>query len=383
MDESVRSRLRSLIFLAIGVFGMSYALAIHESTYTNFLVDELDIDAFQVGALESIREIPGLLSAFILGSLLRFPEALLAGLFLLIFSFGMGGVSMVNSWIQVVLWSVVWSVGFHSWSPLSRSITLGLSDPRKEGKRLGQINSVSSIAGMTALASVAMLSTFLALQYRAFFVLAGIISAIGGLMTFRIPPTVTTFKKPRLVFRGQYSVYYVLNFLEGARRQIFLTFAPFALVKVYGLDVATMALLMFVSRFLTVLSSPYLGKLVDRTGPRTMLTISYILMIGDFLGYAYIRNITVLLMLYVLNSFLMIVSLISRTTYINDISPLTDLTPSLAMGQTMDHVAAVILPVTAGIFWGIFGYEATFFIGVAVATCLLMTAQKIKTANSG
>ena len=148
MDESVRSRLRSLIFLAFSVFGMSYALAIHESTCTNFLVDDLDINAFQMGALESIREIPGLLSAFILGSLLRFPEALLAGLFLLIFSFGMGGVSTVNSWIQVVLWSVVWSVGFHSWSPLSRSITLGLSDPRKEGKRLGQINSVSSIAGI-------------------------------------------------------------------------------------------------------------------------------------------------------------------------------------------------------------------------------------------
>ncbi len=109
-----------------------------------------------------------------------------------------------------------------------------------------------------------------------------------------------------------------------------------------------------------------------------MLTISYILLIGDFLGYAYIRDVSVLLILYVLNTVLMIVSLISRTTYINEISPISDLTPSLAMGQTMDHIAAVILPLTAGGLWGVFGYEATFLIGVAVAIGLLITASKIR-----
>jgi len=378
----VSSRSRSLLFLVIGVFGMNFALAIYESTYTNFLVNDLHIDAFQIGAMESIREVPGLLSAFILGSILRFPEPLLAGSFLLIFGLGIGGVSTVNGWIQVVFWSLVWSVGFHSWSPISSSITLSLSDLKEEGKRLGQMNSVSSIAGMIAMASVMIFSSFFAMQYRLFFVLAGLISAFGGLLTFRIPATAKAFKKTRFVLRGRYSVYYVLNFLEGARRQIFLTFAPFALVKVYGLNITTIALLMFVSRVLSFLSSPYLGKLVDRVGPRTVLTLSYILMIGDFLGYAYIRDVSVLLVLYVLNSILMIVSLISRTTYINEISSLTDLTPSLAMGQTMDHVAAVILPLTAGMFWGIFGYEATFFVGVAVAVCQLITTQKIRSART-
>lgn len=382
MRALVSSRVRSLVFLAIGVFGMNFALAIYESTYTNFLINDLDINAFQLGALESIREIPGLLSVFILGSILRFPEPLLAGSFLLIFSLGIGGVSTVSSWIQVVLWSVVWSIGFHSWSPLSSSITLDLSDLKEEGKRLGQINSVSSIAGMAAMASVVIFSSIFAMQYRLFFILAGFISVIGGLITFRIPPAAKTFTKTRFVFRSRYRVYYVLNFLEGARRQIFLTFAPFALVKVYGLNITMIALLMFASRSLTFLSSPYLGKLVDRIGPRTMLTLSYIFVIGDFFGYAYIRNVSVLLVLYVLNSILMNVSVISRTTYINEICSLADLTPSLAMGQTMDHVAAVILPLTAGIFWGILGYEATFLVGAAVACCLLITALRIRLAHS-
>lgn len=377
MRLSVSSRLRSFIYLAFGVFGINFALAIYSSTYTNFLVSNLNIDAFQIGALESIREVPGLLSAFILGLMLRFSLSSLAGSFLLVFSLGIGGVSTVDSWIQVVLWCVVWSIGFHSWGPLSSSITLGLSEQNKEGKRLGQMNSVSSVAGVTAMASVAIFSSLFAMRYRLFFIVAGFFSIIGGLMAFRIPRTAKTFQKTRFVFKGRYWVYYVLNFLEGARRQMFLTFAPFALVRVYGLDVTVIALLMLVSRGLTFVSSPYLGRLVDSVGPRTTLTLSYILMIGDFLGYAFIRNVSVLLVLYVLNSVLMITSSISRTTYINRIASSPDLTPSLAMGQTMDHVAAVILPLTGGILWGILGYEATFFIGVAVAICLLITAQKI------
>jgi len=378
---SASGRLRSLILLAFGVFGVSFALGIYESTYTNFLVGDLNIDAFQIGAMESIREIPGLLSAVTVGSMLRFPQPLLAGFSLLVFSFGIGGFSTVDSWGQAVLWSLTWSIGFHSWSPLSSSITLGLSDQKKEGKRLGQISSVASVAGMIAMGSVTIFSSLVAMQYRMFFVAAGLVSAIGGLMVFRVPRTAKTLEKARLVFRRRYGVYYTLSFLEGARRQIFLTFAPFALVKVFGLDVTMVALLMFVSRALTFLSSPYLGKLVDRVGPRTMLKLSYILMIGDLLGYAYVRNVPLLLALYLLNSVLMIISMISRTTYINGISSSDDLTPSLAMGQTMDHVAAVTLPLTGGVLWEIFGYEATFLIGVVVAACLLFVAQRMQVSG--
>jgi MFS family permease len=330
-----------------------------------------------IGALESIREVPGLLSAFILGSILHFPPSLLAGSFLLIFSFGIGGISTVNSWIQVVLWLIIWSIGFHSWVPLSSSITLSLSETEEEGKRLGQINSISSIAAIIAMVAVMIFSSIVEMQYRLFFIIAGSISLIGGLMVFKIPSPKKTFNKTRFVFRRRYSIFYVISFFEGARRQMFVTFAPFALVKIYGLDVTTMALVMVIGRAITFLSSPYLGRLIDRVGPKTMLTISYILMIVNFLGYALIHDVLVLLPLYILNTILMIISRISRTTYINEIAPITDLTPSLAMGQTMEHIAAVIMPFTGGIIWGIFGYEVTFFIGVACATCLLVTARKI------
>lgn len=375
------SQRRSLIYLAAGFFCINFALAIYQSTSKNFFVNELNFDAFQIGALESIREVPGLLSAFILGSILQFPHSLLAGAFLLIFSFGIGGVSTVSGWIQVVPWLLIWSIGFHSWVPLSSSMTLSLSETEKEGKRLGQINSIAAIAAIIAMAAVMVFSSILEMQYRLFFIIAGTISVFGGLLVFKIPSTKKAFNKTRFVFRRRYSVFYVLSFFEGARRQMFVTFAPFALVKIYGLDVTAMALIMVIGRVITFLSSPYVGKLIDRVGPKTMLTLSYILMIVAFLGYALIHNVLVLIPLYILNSVLMIISRISRTTYINEIAPITDLIPSLAMGQTVEHIAAVIMPFTGGIIWGIFGYEVTFFIGVACAVCLLLFARKIDVKN--
>ncbi|MCD6529432.1 MFS transporter [Candidatus Bathyarchaeota archaeon] len=372
------NRLRSLVFLAFGVFSLNFAFAIYGSTYTNFLVNELGIEALQIGVLESIREVPGLLTAFILGPMLRFTQPFLASLFLIVFGLGMCGVSTVSDWVQVVFWSFIWSVGFHCWNPIRSSMTLGLSERSREGKRLGQMNSVASIAGMVAMAFVAVFSSLTAMKYRLFFIIGGLTSIAGSLVVLRVKLKHETSTRTRLVFRRRYTIYYTLNFLEGARRQIFLTFAPFALVKVYGLNVTVIALLMFVSRFLTFFSSPYVGKIVDRVGPRLTLTVSYVLMIGDFLGFAYIHDVHFLLFLYLLNSILMVVSYISQTTYVNELSSTMDLVPSLAMGQTMNHIAAVTLPLTGGIMWNVFGYEATFFIGVAVALCSLITTQGIR-----
>jgi MFS family permease len=328
-----------------------------------------------IGALESIREIPGLLSALLLGSVLHFPENILASLFLMIFGFGIGGVSTANSWFQIVLWSIIWSVGFHSWSPLSSSMVLSLSKKEEKGKRLGEINSISAIASMLAMASVALFSTFFSIQYRSFFLIAGIISFIPSFLIFKISKYKKSFEKVRFVFKREHRIYYILNFLEGARRQIFLTFAPLALIEIFNLDVGAIALLMLVSKAATFFSSPFIGKIIDRIGSYKMLTFSYIFMIIDLFGYVFIRNAQILIVLYVINSFLMTISMISRTTYISNLASIANLAPSLAMGQTMDHVAAVILPLTGGFFWQNFGYEATFLIGVAVAILLLFTAQ--------
>ena len=372
---------RALVFLAAGVFGLNFGFAAYQSTYTNFFVGNLGIDAFQMGALESLRELPGFLTAFILGSTLSFSPPLLAGFFALLFGFSIAGIATVTSWIQVALWLIMGSIGFHMWQPLQNSMAMDLAEPQKTGKRLGQINSVAAVASIAAMASVAILASFVDFQYRIFFIASGAIAFLFGLLVFKIPPTSRTIKKTRLVFKKRYRTYYLISFFEGARRQIFFTFSPFVLVKIFSLPVTTVSFTMFVSQALTLILAPYIGKTLDRIGPRTVLSISYILMIGDFLGYAYFRNIYVLLGLYALSSILMVVSVISLATYVNQLTDPMDLTPTLAMGQTIEHVAAVAMPLAGGILWDFFGYQTTFLIGTATAGCLLLAAQKIRTAR--
>jgi MFS family permease len=53
------------------------------------------------------------------------------------------------------------------------------------------------------------------------------------------------------------------------------------------------------------------------------------------------------------------------------------LMPSLAMGQTMNHVAAVAIPVAGGLLWTRFGFHAPFWAGVIAAVISLILTQFI------
>ncbi len=376
-NNNATSLSRGLVFLAIGAFGLNVGLAVYQSTYTNFLVSDLNISAFQIGVMESVREIPGFLTVFILGSIMSFSQPLLAGISVLVFGLGIAGISVAGNWVEVTMWLVVWSVGFHCWTPLRSSIAMYLGEPRQEGKRMGQIYSVASIASITAIASVAIIAGLVKVEYRLFFVAAGLVAVFCGIFLFKTPSKRGVFKPVRFVVKRRYITYYVLSFLEGARRQIFSTFALFVLVKIFSQDLTIIAITLFVSQVLTFVSSPYVGRLLDRIGPKVVLTTNYVLMIGNFLVYAYVRNVLLLLAVYTLSSVLISISMISLVVYVGKTSPPEDVTPSLAMGQTIEHTAAVILPLTGGILWGLFGYEATFLIGAVVALSLLLLVQRI------
>ena len=65
------------------------------------------------------------------------------------------------------------------------------------------------------------------------------------------------------------------------------------------------------------------------------------------------------------------------TTNVNKIASDEDLKPTLSMGVTMNHVAAVIAPVTGGLVWHYFGYQVIFFAGAALAFISLLVSQGI------
>jgi predicted MFS family arabinose efflux permease len=120
---------------------------------------------------------------------------------------------------------------------------------------------------------------------------------------------------------------------------------------------------------------PIVGKLIDRIGERKILLASYSSLIMVFVCYATIRHAPILCALYCLDN-LFYLSTTCLTTYIQKIAALEDLMPTLSLGVTLNHTAAVVVPLIGGFLWASLGYPVTFFGGaVVVFISLLMAAR--------
>jgi predicted MFS family arabinose efflux permease len=147
-----------------------------------------------------------------------------------------------------------------------------------------------------------------------------------------------------------------------------MTFAVFLLVKVYHLDVQHITALLIFNSLVTTLATPVIGRLIDRYGERRLLALNYACLIFLFAGYALVHNLIVLGVLYCVDNAFFAFSL-GINSYLGRIAPPEDVTPSLVMGSTVNHIAAVGVPVVGGLLWSTVGYQVTFLAGAA--TCLL------------
>jgi MFS family permease len=176
------------------------------------------------------------------------------------------------------------------------------------------------------------------------------------------------------VFQRRYGLFYALNFLQGLRKQMFITFAIFALVKIHGMPVHTTMILVLINQTLITLTAPTMGKFVDKYGERLMLSCSYVGLALVFFGYAVVTHRPSLYVLYCIDNIIFFGG-IALTTYLHKIAPEEDLKPSLAMGVTMNHVAAVAAPLVGGLAWHYFGYQVIFFTGSILAVISLIVSQ--------
>ena len=359
----------------ITIFFADLGAGIQAASYPNFMVDQLQIRPEQLGVLESIREAPGFIIVIIAALTMHIAEPVLATAALLLNGLGMASVYLAGSVNALIAVSFVWSLSIHTWMPLNQSIGLATADDQSRGKRLGQMRSVSAFAQLTGLGLVALIAT-LGIGLREVFLLAGASIIVAGFVVSRIPRDLRKVDKPRLVFKRKYSLYYLLTFLEGCRRQVFITFAVFALVQVYHASVRQIAGLMIGINVINLLIAPLVGHWIDRFGERKVLTVNYASLIFIFLGYGLVTNLTALFGLYAADGVIFTLSL-AVTTYLDRIAERQDLMPSLAMGVTVNHFAAILVPVTGGLLWASFGYHVFFLAGAGIVAISLVVAQFI------
>lgn len=357
-------------------FLFSFGFGVYAGVFQNFLRDTLHAGPLQLGALESLREVPGLLAALTAGTLAALAEARVAALGLLITAVGIGLTGSVGDFSAVVAVSVFWSIGFHLWAAMAPAITLTLARGQEGGRHLGRMAAIGSLATPAALGLAWMMARFVPRSfYAVYFFVAGAAILGAAVLCTRLSTHAAGAPRARLIFRREYSLYYLLTFLEGCRRQIFHIFASYALIVVYKVPLPAMLALQFTNAILIAITAPAIGRVVDRQGERGPLTFYSIGLILVFLGYATLKSVGVLYALFLIDNVLFTFG-VGLTTYLHRIVRPNELTPCLAMGTTMNHIAAVTVPVTGAWLWAHYqNYQIPFWVGVALAIVALIATR--------
>jgi predicted MFS family arabinose efflux permease len=366
--------LRNWRLLAAVSFTVSFGFGIYLAVFQNFISERLGVVPSQLGILESLREVPGLLTAFVASALVAFAEPRLAMGALALSAIGIAATGQAPSFVVLVAFSVTWSVGMHLWFALQPSLTMSLTLRDGAGRGLGRMQRFVALANLLALALVTGIGN--RLDYALWFLIAGQAILFGALICRGISPDIGSTSRPRLSFHPRFRLYYLLTMLEGCRRQIFITFATYALVREYHTPVTVIGALMFVNHTVTLLGAPIVGAWTDRLGERRMLTVYYVAVAVIFAGYATVHNPHGLYVLYCLDSLFFLFS-VGLTTYLRRIAGSEDLTSSLMMGLTFNHVAAVAVPIAGGLVWERYGYENTFWVGVGIVALSLLLCRRL------
>jgi MFS family permease len=383
----MRDTKRLFSTLALANFFLYFGFNVWQAIFNNFAVEEIGVSASQIGIIQSLREVPGLMG-FVLGFLaLWFSEMRIMGLSVLLMGLGM----VVSGWAEglsiLILGAMVMSVGFHFFYPSNNSMVLMTVGKEEAPKVLGRLQSVSSFAAVIGTLVIWVFVDGVQLGsldipawgYRTtFFVTGGIVIA-GSFFSIRNGRRHGPQREKRkVIFRRDYWLYYLLTFMMGSRRHIFSTFAIFMLVQVHGISVRETALLFLVNSLISTLILPQLGSLVARFGERKVLTFNFLGLIGVFLGYAYVAYLPVLYALFVLDHVFFGFNLAVDSYFQKIAHSPQEITSNVSMAQTINHISALVVPVLGGILWERIAPSATFLAGVVIAVVSLVLVQFIR-----
>ncbi len=369
-EQQVR---RDWLLLACATIAFGFGFGINSGLTPNFTAEHLGIAREQLGLLESLREVPGLLTAGLVGLVAFLPRPRMAAVALVIFGIGIALTGQVSAYWPLVAVNVFWSIGLHIWLTVWPSLTLTLSSAGRHGQSLGLMNRYMAVALVGGLLLVRLLGA--GAGYAVPYVLGGVAIATGGWFVLRLTPEPGGQIQQRLVFRWRYWRYYGLALLDGGRRQVVQTFALLILVKEFSVPREQVAVLLVLNSILTMAVAPLVGHWTDRLGERRVLLAYYLLVAVLFTGYTQIEGTArvwavppavLFSILFAIDSLLFTAS-VGIQTYIRHTAPPEELSASLAMGLTWNHVAAVSVPITAGWIWQQYGYERIFACGIGMA----------------
>ena len=345
----------------------------------NFAVEWANLDGNHMGVIQSVREIPGFLALLAVWVMLVIRERRLSALSILVLGAGVGITGFFPSFIGIAATTMLLSFGFHYYETTNQSLTLQYFDSTTAPHVLGAIRSLSAATNIAVGGLVYFMSLYL--DYRLMFLTVGLLVMGFGVWGLRQNPVdhELTPQKKEMVFRWKYRLFYFLTFMAGARRQIFIAFSVFLLVKVFDFSVREVTVLFVLNNIIGYFAAPLVGKAIIRFGERKVLSLEYGGLVIVFLAYALTGSRWVAAGLYILDNLLFNFSMAIKT-YFQKVADKPDIAPSMAVGFTINHIAAVVLPVIGGVLW-VVDYRIPFVVGAALSAVSLVAVQWIKVSE--
>jgi MFS family permease len=344
--------------------------------FNNFAVEMAGLEGHQIGLIQSGREIPGFLALLAVFFLLIIREHRLSTLSILVTGIGLGATGFFPSMLGLFFTSLIMSFGFHYYETTNQSLTLQYFDMETSPWVFGKLRSLAAASNIGIGIAIYILASLM--SYTQIYVCVGSLIMAAGLWGLTQDPTDQNIvpQRKEMIFRKKYWLFYFLTFMAGARRQIFMAFAVFLMVKKAGFSVQEVTVLFVINNAINYFLSPTIGKAIIRFGERKVLSLEYASLIFIFLSYAMVQSKILLGILYILDHIFFNFAIAIRT-YFQKVGDPRDIAPSMAVGFTINHIAAVILPALGGVLWMV-DYRIPFVFGACMSVISLVAVQQIR-----
>lgn len=343
----------------------------------NFVIEKANFDGADIGLLQSVREIPGFLAftaVFVLW-FIREQRFMLVSLAMLTLGTALTG--YFPTLYGLLFTTLLMSTGFHYFETLKQSLSLQWLSKEEAPEMLGKFISVGALASLFTYGAIWILLEQLKFDFKAVYLLAG---GVGFVLIIVMALAFPQFKtavpqNKKLVLRKRYWLYYALTFMSGARRQIFTVFAGFLMVEKFGYSAADITLLFLINYLFNFLFAKRIGRFIGVVGERKALTFEYVGLIFVFVGYGLVQTAEWAAALYVVDHLFFALALAIKT-YFQKIADPADMASTAGVAFTINHIAAVVIPVTFGMIW-LVSPSSVFYIGAGMAAVSLLLSLNI------
>ncbi|MCS0306936.1 MFS transporter [Vibrio diabolicus] len=343
----------------------------------NFVIEKANFDGADIGLLQSVREVPGFLAFTAVFVLLFIREQRFMLVSLAMLTLGTALTGYFPTLYGLLFTTLLMSTGFHYFETLKQSLSLQWLSKEEAPEMLGKFISVGALASLFTYGAIWVSLEQLKLDFKTVYLMAGGLGFVLILvMEFAFPQFKTKVpQNKKLILRKRYWLYYALTFMSGARRQIFTVFAGFLMVEKFGYSAADITLLFLINYVFNFLFAKRIGRFIGVVGERKALMFEYVGLIFVFVGYGLVQTAEWAAALYVVDHLFFALALAIKT-YFQKIADPADMASTAGVAFTINHIAAVVIPVTFGVIW-LVSPASVFYIGAGMAAVSLLLSLNI------